>query len=165
MAFLFRRNFCTTCKMAHPCSLSPPMSDQMGLVALASPNSSLSHTHTSPAGDLAHPGALTPPTGDQLDLVALVGPSSNPSPAHTITDSQVENSFTIIAPLTHQWVTQIPKPWTLSLPPTGIRRYCPRLREVIHLPWIYLAHIDYSIIIFLLSMTALGTLVSGRGHN
>ena len=59
----------------------------MDLVALASPSSSLSHVHTSPAGDLAHPGTLTPPTGDQVDPVALAGPSS--SPAHTITDSQI----------------------------------------------------------------------------
>ena len=45
-------------------------SDQVGPVALASPSSSLSHTHTSPAGDLVHPGTLTPPTGDQMDPVA-----------------------------------------------------------------------------------------------
>ena len=57
----------------------------MDPVALTSPssNSSLSHAHTSPAGDLARPGSLTPPKGDQVDPVAPVGPSFSLSPAHT----------------------------------------------------------------------------------
>ena len=71
--------------------------------------------------------------------VALVGPGSNPNPAHTVTDSQFEKIlielYIIITALpTHQWVTQILRPWTLSLPPTGTERCCPRLREGVHLP-------------------------------
>ena len=50
----------------------------MNLAVLASPSSSLSHAHTSPAG------VLTPPTGYQVNSAAL---SSNPSPV--ITNSQI----------------------------------------------------------------------------
>ena len=51
--------------------------------------------------------------------------SSNPNPAQTVTDSQFEkilielNLHIIIALPTHQWVTHIPRPWTLSLPQRG----------------------------------------------
>ena len=58
-------------------------SERVDLVALVSPSSSLSPTHTPGTEDSAHPGSLIPPTSDQMDLVALASPSSSLSHAHT----------------------------------------------------------------------------------